>query len=109
MRGDPRVYNFYEVHKSNMRLYSLEWLYGSDIQRYKELAVEFASFVFDKFEEIETVDLIDINQISDGLRLKFFVDESIINELRGKQETMNEIMTTIKSVIKAELEKVNGV
>ena len=31
MRGDPRVYNFYEVHKSNMRLYSLEWLYGSDI------------------------------------------------------------------------------
>ena len=59
LRGDPRVYNFYEVQKGNLKLYSLDWLYGSGIDRYKALSSEFSTFLIKNFHEVETQDFMD--------------------------------------------------
>ena len=60
IRGDPRIFKFYEIHKPNLRLYSLDWLYSSGIDHQRELSAEFANFLMINFNGVDTQDFIDL-------------------------------------------------
>ena len=71
LRGDPRVFQFYEARKDQMVAYAIDWLFGSAIDNHRKLALSFVTFILRFFPNIEYADFVGRDIVPDGFRMKF--------------------------------------
>ena len=71
MRGDVRLFQFYQAKKEKMTDYSIDWLYGSGIEKYKKLAISFVGFMLKYFPNLEYADFVGQDVVPSGFKMKF--------------------------------------
>ena len=51
--------------------YSIDWLYGSGIEKYKKLAISFVGFMLKYFPNLEYADFVGQDVVPSGFKMKF--------------------------------------
>ena len=106
LRGDLRIFNFYEVDQKAMRLYSLDWMFGSSVDKYKEFSVAFIQFLVKNFNGIAVNDFLDNSRIPDAIQLKIKIDDSMMNDLWSEQTNMESMISRLRDLIREDLGRV---